>query len=234
MLVAIYVNNALNATKSLGIRVASYLYVAFSILLACVFYVLPTFPQIEISSDVIPYILLTGIALLVTALLTYAFLKREDNQKIIAAFGLSGMILLSLFITHAATINEKSIKPLALQLKPMLQADDEVVTFYKYYQDLPIYLERRITIVADWHAADIPQNDNWVREMWYGMPFQDTHDWLIEQNTLVERWNGSKRLFIITNQGYLKNLESILKKPMYMIRQYRDMVLLSNRPNPLH
>jgi hypothetical protein len=102
-----------------------------------------------------------------------------------------------------------------------------VVTYYRYYQDLPLYLEQTVTIVAHWRAQDIAYNDNWVREMWYGMPFQDTSQWLIDDKAFWERWHSAKRLYVVTDDDYYQALKS--KVTVYKISEYNDKILLSNQ-----
>ncbi|EKD73705.1 MAG: Family 39 glycosyl transferase [uncultured bacterium] len=141
------------------------------------------------------------------------------------AIAVIGLLILS---ASASLLNHKSIKPIALELKPQLTANDEVVTYYKYYQDLPIYLERRITIVADWHAPDIIKKDNWIRELWFGMPFQNTKDWLIDENAFWQRWNSNKRLFVLMDKSDYASFVAKAKiaRPL---GAYRDVVWVSNQ-----
>jgi hypothetical protein len=144
----------------------------------------------------------------------------------------ANMVVLLIFINSTPTITAKSIKPIAVDLKARLNAGDEVAMFYKYYHDLPIYLERRITIVADWHAADIEQHDNWLREMWYGMVFQNTQDWLIQEDVFWQRWrDANKRMYVVTDTDDYNNLKS--KTHAYIISKHNDDLLLSNRPDDL-
>jgi hypothetical protein len=130
----------------------------------------------------------------------------------------------------------KSIKPLAISLKSSLNPDDEIVTWYRYYQDLPIYLERRITIVADWHANNILQNDNWKREMWYNMPYQDTSEWLIEEPLFWERFSRDKRMVILIQDykyaNFLNHLQKYAKNtPVYQLPTINPkIIVVSNKP----
>src|SRR5262249_26296932 len=124
------------------------------------------------------------------------FLFRRIKNLVIF-FGLFSVLSMGLLSFFAEKINSNSIKPVTETLKQQMESHTEIVAFYKYYQDLPLYLQRKITIVADWHAKDIPARDNWVREMWYGMPFQDTSEWLIGENIFWKRWYGSKPLIVL-------------------------------------
>jgi 4-amino-4-deoxy-L-arabinose transferase-like glycosyltransferase len=148
--------------------------------------------------------------------------------KTIVCFGMTAVVSLLLFVSSVNVLNEKTVKPIALELKNYLQPGDEVVTYYRYYQDLPLYLQQQVTVVADWHAPDIAYNDNWLREMWYGMPFQNTSAWLIEKNTFWQRWNSDKRLFVVTDEDYYHELQK--QTTVYKLSQFHSTVLLSNKP----
>lgn len=175
-------------------------------------YILPIFPALA---------LLVG---------NYLDLFWEKCKKLFYGLAMIAGILLLTLAASAPLINQKSIKPLAMQLKPILSQNDEVVTYYRYYQDLPLYLERRITIVADWHAPDIAEYDNWLRELWFGIPFQDTSKWLIEEPTFWQRWNSHQRLFAIIYANYYDDFIKKAKNKFYKLKEYHDMILVSNKP----
>ena len=228
LLVGSYLDSAWDNAKAKGMRAASIAFMFFGMLLSVAFIVLPYFNQIlEAPPSFLYYVRYMGVALAVAVVGVYSLRNKQGVAPLFSCLTATIAVLLLIFIFSATTINEKTIKPLAMQLKSQLQPDDEVVAFYKYYQDLPIYLERRITIVADWHAEDIPRKDNWLREMWYGMVFQDTKNWLIEQDTFWQRWNSDKRLYVITDEDYYKDLKA--KTTVYKIAQHNDVVLLSNK-----
>jgi 4-amino-4-deoxy-L-arabinose transferase-like glycosyltransferase len=185
--------------------------------------------KLEIPQHFLPYLRDMGVVMLIMSMVSYYVYHGKSLKPFFISLLAMISILLLIFLCSATAINEKSIKPLALILKTQLKPNDEVITYYKYYQDLPIYLERRITIVADWHASDIEENDNWLREMWYGMVFQNTKDWLIEESTFWQRWHSGKRLFVITEKGYYEALKKQAK--VFKISQFRNTVLFSNQPS---
>lgn len=228
LLVGSYLDSVWDNAQAKGVRAASWLFMLLGGILSIVFFILPYFNQIiEAPPSFLHYVRYMGVAIAVAVICVYSLRHQPRFAPLFACLTTASVVLLLIFIFSAASINENTIKPLAMQLKSQLQPEDEVVTFYKYYQDLPIYLERRVTIVADWHSADIPHKDNWVREMWYGMVFQDTKNWLIEENTFWQRWNSDKRLYVVTDEDYYKDLKS--KVTVYKIAQHHDVVLLSNK-----
>lgn len=133
-----------------------------------------------------------------------------------------------LFLGSAPELNHDSIKPLAVQLKSTLQADDEVITYYKYWQDLPLYLQKRITIVADWQAADIPERDNWVRELWYGIGFQNTADWLISEKTLWERWHSDRHVVVLLDKRRFQKFDALSGNTVRQHGEYGEVAWVSN------
>lgn len=139
----------------------------------------------------------------------------------------SAAILLALSLS-ASHLNQNTAKPLTTLLLPRLLPQDEVVNYFKFYQDVPLYLGRRISIVANWSSPDIQLKDNWLRELWYGMAFQKTDDWLINENTFWQRWNGGRRLFVFLNVNYLANFKKHAGQ-YYILGQHNDILLLSNK-----
>jgi 4-amino-4-deoxy-L-arabinose transferase-like glycosyltransferase len=208
--------------------------VAIYALLACVFAgFIAASPwwsaRLETPVRFIPYLQYMAGVLLVAAVGSGLLLaSKKTLAPLFSFFTLASMLVLLIFINSTTTINDKSIKPLAIDLKSRLTPDDEVAVYYKYYHDLPIYLERRITIVADWNAPDIAKRDNWIREMWYGMVFQDTRKWLIQEDAFWQRWNSKKRIYVITDADDYNNMRA--KSGVYLISQHNDDILISNRP----
>ncbi len=230
LLVGSYLNVCWDKVNSGGVKAGKTVFTYLSIVLGIGFLVAPFFRNwIDIPSHFIPYLLGLGVLLLIAGAISHLLKHRPKLGSVFTCLTLTIAISLLVFSAGLDTVNDKSIKPLVQDLKPHLQADDEVVAYYKYYQDLPIYLQRRVTIVADWHASDIPQKDNWVREIWYGMVFQDTKDWLIEEPTFWQRWHSAKRLFVITDENYFHKLEQ--QTTVYKISEQNHIVLLSNQPD---
>jgi 4-amino-4-deoxy-L-arabinose transferase-like glycosyltransferase len=208
-------------------------FIGLSTLIAIACFAIPHTHTIQLENGFSFYLNLTGILFLLAGCFTFFCLKKSSTHAFFNILTLTACLFLLTLIASTQIINSKTIKPLALQLKTQLKPGDEVATYFKYYQDLPIYLERRITIVADWHANDIQYNDNWLREMWYGMPFQDTSKWLIEENDFWQRWNSNKRLFTFMNSSYFKDFSKKAHDHVFKIGEYNNVVLVSNAPSDL-
>lgn len=111
-----------------------------------------------------------------------------------------------------------SILPLTTILQPRLKPSDEVVTYHNYYQDLPLYLQRRVTIV------------DWQNELTFGMEHQDTKQWMIDDATFWQRWQSSQTLYMIATQK-IYHLQLLLlhkNETMHLLGQTEHDVLLTN------
>lgn len=137
-----------------------------------------------------------------------------------------GFSILTIFIALALIdglaaippIDTRSTWPLARRLIHLIKPQDEVITFNKYYQDLPFYLQRRITIV------------NWKNELRFGMQHQDTSAWMINDAVFWQRWHGKKRIFVILDKSELANLTSAYpNKTIYVLATTIHYALISNQ-----
>lgn len=154
----------------------------------------------------------------------------SKTKKItIILFAIISTLFLSILLLMSPQLNKKSSKSFAKELITILQPNDEVVNYYQFYQDLPIYLQRRITLVADWQSPDIATNDNWVRELWYGKEFQDTNTWLINEPAFWEKWYSKKRVFVFLNENQFKRFKSHARYYFYLDSDHH-VILLSNEP----
>lgn len=190
----------------------------------------PSIKALEASTALTPYLYSAGALCLITTLVLAFFALRTNVAALCSSLFITAIIFFGLLVSSASIINENSTKPLALHLKVNLEPQDEVVTYFKYFQDLPLYLGKRITIVADWEDPGIANNDNWLRELWYGKSFQDTKEWLISENTFWKRWNSSKRLYVLTQLKYYKQFKERAKERFYLVSQYKETVLMTNIP----
>ncbi len=189
----------------------------------------PYMTSLKRFHDSIPYALTAALVFLSSALVFSLLIKNKPKTRIYFYTALITAILLLLVLAVSSTImNQKSLKPMAIVLKPLLRPTDEVVTYYKYYQDLPVYLERRMTVVADWQNPTIPQRDNWLRELWYGIPYTDTSAWLINENTFWQRWSSNSRLYVFIYQSDWDSFANKAKESMHTLAESNHVRLVTN------
>jgi 4-amino-4-deoxy-L-arabinose transferase-like glycosyltransferase len=157
-------------------------------------------------------------SLLATAVVPFGigFLRRP--LWTVVALALTAAVFLGVVDRGFGYLDHKrSVKELALVLKPRLQAGDEVMTYQEYYQDLPVYLERRITVV------------DWKGELRFGTEIEDVSGWMIDEASFRRRWDGPQRAYLLTGRGNYDKLRAEGRGRFHLIAQTGSNVLVTNR-----
>ncbi|CAL7963758.1 4-amino-4-deoxy-L-arabinose transferase [Gammaproteobacteria bacterium] len=136
-------------------------------------------------------------------------------------FGFTAMFLtisaLWLYISPIITIiNKHTIKPLIITLQQKLKPEDEVICYGAYYQDLPFYLKRLVTVA------------NYDGELTFGMQHQDAKAWMIDTKTFWERWNSNKTVYLIVSANNYRSLQATTTTKMRIVDRHLDEVLVVN------
>jgi 4-amino-4-deoxy-L-arabinose transferase-like glycosyltransferase len=118
----------------------------------------------------------------------------------------------------AGAVQPRSVKGLAHLLQPRLEPGDEVVSFRAYYQDLPFYLDRRVT-VADWSG-----------ELDFGRSVEDDSVWMIDEAEFWRRWSGDRAMYAIMGANHFATLSADPGHKLFEIAHTRADVLVTNRP----
>jgi 4-amino-4-deoxy-L-arabinose transferase-like glycosyltransferase len=216
LLIGKYFADAWELTASWGFRIGSIAYSAISMVFAVGLFLLHRY---------VPEVGTTGMTITLWTVALWLLLgsisvwtsrgKNAVNRTfvyIVAAFSL----FLIAGSAVAPSLDTKSLKPLALTLKPVLRPDDEIMNYRNYYQDLPVYLERRITLVE------------WRGELEFGMTVEDASGWMIGETELWKRWQGPRRVFLAAGK---KDAAALLKTPgktFFLIAENKNTVILSN------
>lgn len=171
------------------------------------------------KSKLIPYILPMFPPLAILTGRYFAMLSERPSLKkiMITLIALMYVVLIGL-IAIAPKFDSRTILPLAQQIKLQAAADDEIICYNQYYQDLPFYIERRVAIV------------NWRNELSFGMQHQNTSEWMINTTQFWQRWNSKKRVFAIMSLDEYQRLPTS-HAPIYLLGKTATNVLISNRKN---
>lgn len=156
-------------------------------------------------------------ALLGACLVALFLLGRRPVRGPLVALVLAAGALVSVFNGGLPTLDTKfSVKAHTAAIKERLTPADEVMTFRAYYQDLPVYLERRVTIV------------DWKGELEFGAAQEDVGDWMIGMTELRRRWQSAHAVYLITDRNNLDDLRA-LGLPFRVLSENEYTVLLINR-----
>ncbi len=117
----------------------------------------------------------------------------------------------------APLVDAKSVKTLAIALKTHLKPGDEVASYQTYYQDLPVYLEKRITVV------------DWKGELEFGTRVEDTSQWMIDSPTFWKRWKNPATMFMMTDINTYNTLRKDQRLKLFPLAQNSRNILVSNK-----
>lgn len=115
-------------------------------------------------------------------------------------------------------LEDRSIKPLALEILKYYKPGDRIVGFHRYYQDLPPYTDQIIDVVGS------------KGEMTFGAEAEDTSDWMYWDETFWKKWNSDKRLFVVTRREGYDELVKKNTRHLHFIAECGRDVLFTNKP----
>ena len=115
-------------------------------------------------------------------------------------------------------LDARPVTTLAKTLKPMINANTPVYTFMGYYQDLPFYLQRTVTIVGGYG------------ELTFGIKHQkDIEKHAISQKMFWKRWKQPEQQYMIMRLSDYHSLSKLPDRHLYKIAQTTRDALVSNR-----
>lgn len=239
LIVGNYLSKDWKKVKFSGTHIGATLFIVFSSMASLfIVAILTHLISIKINPQYFTCLTITSITLFVAGIIVYYLFQTKQLSKIFYCIAMTAGILLLNLISNVTIFNTKTIKPLATFIQSEIKPNDEIITYLDYYHDLPFYTKQRITVVADWHADNIALQDNWRRELWFNMPYQDTSAWLIDEEHFWERWQSSKHLFVLldehSNKRFLKKLLKFCKNKnekvndAIMLGKYNNVILVTN------
>lgn len=152
--------------------------------------------------------------------MVWAIRQADRRREIVAA--LAGAALICLSGNHIANqYRDDSIKSLALMVKPELTPETEVVSYKHYFQDLPFYLDRTVTVV------------DWLGELEFGTNAEEMPKrWMIDSAEFWKRFAGTDPMVVYmrreTWEGEMQ--KSPLRDRMVLIGTTRRNAVIANQP----
>lgn len=215
ILTAHYLNNLLQQPAKKASRIVLLGFTLFSCVITYIFYQFPQ--QVSLPAPKTASILLNLASCILFANIFGFFIVRANVKKWLVLLISNTFLFLLLVLAAMPAIDTRTILPLAKVLRPLLQPNDEVVTFNQYYQDLPFYLERTVSIL------------NWRNELQFGMRHQDNTAWLIDDENFWKRWHSQKRVYLIMSiEEYRQIKISHPEERFYLLGQTLTNVLITN------
>lgn len=217
ILTAHYLQQSVIHKKFAELRAGYFCLFVMSILIAYVFYVFPERHPLPSRAAAFLYLSFSA-GLLFTGTLTASLLVLRKPYYAFLTTIMTAFLFLLCSLAALPAIDTRTILPLAKILKPILKPEDEVITFNQYYQDLPFYLQRRVSIL------------NWKNELTFGMLHQPAHDWMITYPIFWQRWESKRRVYaVMSKEEYDKFI--LYSQKHTIIGQTLNNILVSNQTN---
>jgi 4-amino-4-deoxy-L-arabinose transferase-like glycosyltransferase len=217
ILVARYFQTSANRAGAYGIKAGYVCLLPLSALIAAGCFLLTHYVQVSDPGMTNVYLIPAAFVLAAGTIISLV-LSFRHTYKAISATIITAWVFLTLVMGAMQYIDTRTVAPLVAILKPVLQPQDEVVTFNQYYQDLPFYLQRRVSIL------------NWRNELTYGIQHQDTHEWILDNAAFWNKWRSNKRLFVFIDKvNYANMLEKHKGETGFVLGKTTATVLISNK-----
>jgi 4-amino-4-deoxy-L-arabinose transferase-like glycosyltransferase len=168
------------------------------------------------NSKLIPYVLPAFPPLAI--LLAYGWGTWRDQQPHLWTWGVRrpvlGLVALGVVavainiatLISAPLIQKPSVKSLLAGVP--LQAADRLVSYKVYFQDLPVYAKRLVTVVSA------------KGELAFGCSVEDTSAWMIEEADFLRLWQSEERLWAVMKPGEFQDFRKV--HPHFFIQTYRE------------
>jgi len=218
LLIGRYLADARDRIDFPGVHVGYAILLAASLLLAAGFLFLPYYWPDPAEAQILGiYRYTIALTLAIGAAAAWGLARYRGFRLALVALGITAGLFLVQVNAAAPRADQKSIKNFALMLKPMLKPGDEVATYQEYYQDLPVYLERRITVV------------DWRGELDFGTDAEDTKGWMINSAELWKRWQGPNTMYMLLEIEKYELLLKDARLTLYPMARNQRNILVTNR-----
>ena len=210
ILIGHYLVQTLRRAAKLNASIYAYLLCCVGLLVALWFapmYVEPIDP--EFSQRFFKIMLCCVLA---SALSVLTFTIKQQTVKAIASMGVGAAVCLLVFMVSWSHLYDKTLKPVIADVMPQVRTYDVIVSYDAYFQDLPVYTERIITVV------------NPRGEIRWGSTLEDTSAWIVTFEDFWQRWQGEQRFIVfahardeaaIRSQGH--TIYIVYKTPRYIV-----------------
>lgn len=231
LLIGSYLSKQWDKAQQLTTRIGLIVFIVFALVLTVGLWFSLHIAALQVVPSLVPYLRAMAVVFFLAAV---AALFTWRATKLIALFSVlvaTNILACLIFLAATPYADFPSTKPQALVIKQYLKPSDKVVTYYQYYQDLPIYTQHRITIVADWNDPGVINGDNWRHQLSDGMHSPSYRQWLIGPATFWRQWHSQQRIFVLVDVKYRDDFKKQAGSKFYQLMDYQDVLLITNQ-NP--
>lgn len=167
-------------------------------------------------------------------LLLFCLHRRRFDYNFLIMLTIIGAAL-CLVLKNLSIVTTETSLPLIAKIRPLLQPDDEIVAYHRFYYDLPIYTGHRITAVNyRWDDPAIRNKDSWKAAFLFALDHQSAaQDWVITDPVFWDRWNSGKRMWVFLKLDATAIFQKRAGKRFVLVGGDGKVVLVTNGAMPL-
>ena len=204
------------------LRPGAWGFVVTSLLLVVAAVVAPNLPRQPDLNAWLPVLRTTiGGAMLLGAAAVFVGLRRNQPRLMVGAVAISTAALLLTLSFGGASFEKASTKKLAMILKPKLKPGDRVYSVGTYTQDLPVYLNRLVSVVG------------YRGELSYGIDAEPdlTSTRFLTPEAFPQEWAKPGAAYAVVRKKDYDKWVSSSVMPLEVLSQSDRFVLIAKTPN---
>ncbi len=157
--------------------------------------------------------------------------NKQGTRALYTGVALFSLVFLLWLVGLSPKVVRNTTKPVAEVLNPILTDTDEVISYYEYFYDFPVYTNKRLSILDFWHEP--ASSDNYTRQFQWSSQYQDTSRWLVDDVEFLKRWKSKQRKFLLCVNADIENLQRryrLQRLEFYQVMQTDYVTVFSNQP----
>ena len=172
------------------------------------------------NMNIVPYAFLTVVAALLGLVSVAYFYVKKRIKAVVAGMFFTALCMFLPLNKAWVHVEGRSLYGVIQTMKTSLSDEDTIVAWNVYYQDLPVYTNRRITVVEGFN------------ELTFGTTIEDVSAWMISESDFAKLLDSGKPLYIVLRKVMLD--EFFAKYPqakkLHVVDQSVKDILLTNKP----
>jgi 4-amino-4-deoxy-L-arabinose transferase-like glycosyltransferase len=218
ILTARYIDSRWDQAFNRSQKISTLVFMLVCMLIGIGLFFVPKFQEMTRIHYSYSLLIVVALFFLISGILSLYFLVKQHFKALIISMAILPWLAMNVVWLAAPYIVNRSILPLAMDLKPLLakHPNAAVVSFRTYYQDLPYYIQRQVLIV------------DWQDELLYGLENQaDAKNWMINDSQFYQLWQSPQTVYAIMSQNDYQAQRTHYK--LFVIDQTKHDVLVSNQ-----
>lgn len=164
---------------------------------------LPTvFPDLlDGKVELLPYVYTLSGLFIFSSLIVFFFAQKKKMMNVLLTIGITAISMTVILGAAAPHVQRPSLKGLVDKILVQQKADEPIVSFLTYHQDLPLYSQQKVWVVGA------------KGELEYGSTVEDTTAWTLSEENFLKIWQQAqkegKKIWVV---GRLHDVERFKKQ----------------------